>query len=45
MPFYRRELSEGTDRGDGKQPGGCIIPKKTALRNGAEQDLDSSIAA
>lgn len=45
MPFYYKEHSEGTERGDGKQPGGCVIPKKAALRNWAEQDFDSSTAA
>lgn len=45
MPFYHREPSEGTERGAGKQPGGCVIPMKAAPRNWAEQDSDSSTAA
>lgn len=43
MPFYPREPSKGTVRGHGKQPGGCVIPKKKAHRDGGEQDLISSM--
>lgn len=45
MPFYppKKTLSEGRERRDGKQPGGCIIPKKAALRDGWEQNLISSL--
>jgi len=39
MPFYPREPSEGTERGDGKLPGGHVIPKKAALRNGGRAGL------